>query len=271
MKTRLRTRASLACLLAATLALGGCVTETTGGFNVEVSQQRAFEDYLALARGYLEQGDLANSKRHLNNAAAINRNSAELHGIWGLVYAREGEIDLADESFRRSLRSDRTNSQTRNNYAAFLYANGRFEDAYRELRQVVDDTAYPSRAQAFENLGLAALRTGRQAEAETAFTRALQLNGNLIRSIHELVAINLVKQNISQAEAYFRNYLTIAQFYNLEHSARALWLGIQLAYARQDEPGLNEYAQQLQTRFRGTPEHQLYLEFLEARKSLNAN
>ena len=261
----------LAWLLAACLALGGCVTETTGGFNVEVSQQRAFQDYLALARGYLEQGDLANSKRHLNNAAAINRNSADLHGIWGLVYAREGEVELADESFRRSLRADRGNSQTRNNYAAFLYANGRFEDAYRELREVVNDTAYPQRAQAFENLGLAAMRTGRQDEAEVAFTRALQLNGNQVRSLHELVAINLARQNISQADAYYRNYLTIAQFYNLEHSARALWLGIQLAVASGDEAAQQNYAQQLQMRYRSSPEYQLYQEFLEAREALNAN
>lgn len=260
-----------AWLLAASLVLGGCVTETTGGFNVEVSQQRAFQDYLALARGYLEQGDLANSKRHLNNAAAIDRNSAELHGIWGLVYAREGEVDLADESFRRSLRADRGNSQTRNNYAAFLYANGRFEDAYRELQEVVGDTAYPSRAQAFENLGLAALRTGRLAEAETAFSRALQLNGNLIRSLHELVALNLARQNISQADAYYRNYLTIAQFYNLEHGARALWLGIQLAVAKDDALALDAYAQQLEMRFPDSPEYRLYLGFLEAREVLNAN
>lgn len=257
--------------LVATLALGGCVTETTGGFNVEVSEQRAFQDYLALARGYLEQGDLANSKRHLNNAAAIDRNNADLHGIWGLVYAREGEVDLADESFRRSLRADRGNSQTRNNYAAFLYANGRFEDAYRELQEVVNDTAYPSRAQAFENLGLAALRTGRQPEAEAAFTRAIQLNGNLIRSLHELVAINLARQNISQADAYYRNYLTIAQFYSLEHSARALWLGIQLGLASGDEAAMETYAQQLETRFRASPEYQLYREFLETREALNAD
>lgn len=262
---------SLAWVLAICVLLGGCVTETTGGFNVEASQQRAFQDYLALARGYLEQDDLANSKRHLNNAAAIDRNSGELHGIWGLVYAREGEVDLADESFRRSLRADRGNSQTRNNYAAFLYANGRFEDAYRELQEVVNDTAYPSRAQAFENLGLAALRTGRQPEAEVAFTRALQLNGNLIRSLHELVAINLARQNISQADAYYRNYLTIAQFYSLEHSARALWLGIQLAVATGDAAAMDLYAQQLQTRHRSSPEYLLYREFLEARETLNAN
>src|SRR5690606_25228259 len=141
------TRIAALPLLALTLALGGCVTETTGGFNVEVSREQALQDYIALARGYLDQGDLASAKRHLNNAAAIDRSNAEIHSIWGLVYAREGEADLADENFRRSLRIDGSNSQARNNYAAFLFAAGRYEDAYRQLEIVVNDTQYPARAQ----------------------------------------------------------------------------------------------------------------------------
>lgn len=254
-------------LLASCLLLGmtACVTETTGGFNVEVSQEKALQDYLALARGYLEQGDLNNAKRHLNNAVGIDRNNAEVHGIWGLVHAREGETDLADSSFQRSLRINSGNSQTRNNYAAFLFANNRFQDAYRQLQIVVEDTRYPARSQAFENLGFAALPLGRLEEAERAFSRAVQLNANQARSILELASINLGKQNTSLAADYYRNYLTLLEFYNVGHNARSLWIGIQLAVAQNDTAARQNLASQLESGFNASPEYQLYKQFLEGR------
>jgi type IV pilus assembly protein PilF len=156
--------------------LSGCVTETSGGFNVERSPSKALENYINLAVGYLEQDDLPNAKRHLANATSLDGNNSEVYAIWGLVYSREGEEDLADESFRRALRINPGNSQARNNYSAFLFANNRFSDAYDELQRVVQDTEYPARAQAFENLGLSALRLNRIDDAENAFRRAVQLN-----------------------------------------------------------------------------------------------
>jgi len=242
-----------------------CVTETTGGFNVEVSREKALQDYLALARGYLEQGDINSAKRHLNNAAELDRNNAEVHGIWGLVHAREGETTLADSSFQRSLRINSRNSQTRNNYAAFLFANNRFQDAYRQLQIVVEDTAYPARSQAFENLGFAALPLGRMEDAERAFSRALQMNANQARSLLELANLNLAKQNSRQAAEYYRNYLTLTEFYNVGHNARSLWIGIQLAVVQNEAETRQRLAALLESGFSTSPEYQLYRQFLEGR------
>jgi type IV pilus assembly protein PilF len=259
--TRLAAAIALICSL---LTLGGCITETSGGFNVEVSQEQALKDYIALARGYLDQNDLTSAKRHLNNATALDRNNAEVFSIWGLVYAREGEADLADESFRRSLRLNGDNSQARNNYAAFLFSNSRFEDAYNQLEIVVQDTNYTARPQAFENLGLAALRLNNVDAAEAAFTRAVQLNSNQVRSILELAGIGLSKQNYSQAGIYYRNYLTILQFYNQAQSARSLWVGIQLALAEGNDTDRQLYAAQLEAAHRASSEYVLYQQLLES-------
>ena len=70
-------------------------------------------------------------------------------GIWGLVYTLEGDLGLADESFLRALRLDPENSQVRNNYAAFLFSNNRYQEAYDQLEQVVENTEYTGRSQAF--------------------------------------------------------------------------------------------------------------------------
>jgi type IV pilus assembly protein PilF len=256
-------RSQLTCLLCLMFLLAGCVTESTGGFNVESSPERALGDFIRLARGYYEQGDMANAKRHLNNAADIDANNSEIHGLWGLVYAREGDLDLADQSFRRAIRANARNSQARNNYAAFLYANGRYRDAYSQLQTVVQDTNYAARSQAFENLGLAAMQLGLSAEAETAFSRALQLNGNHIRASLELASINLERGDVLQARAYYQNFLTVSQYSNIGHSARSLLLGVRLFKALGNKEGLTQYGGLLEAQFTGSPEHESYLQIIE--------
>lgn len=253
----------LAMVLLAQLLLVSCVTETTGGFNVERSDKVALDSYLQLAAGYLEQGDLANSKRSLANAAEIDGNNSDVYATWGLVYSREGEPELADASFQRSLRINSGNSKARNNYAAFLFANSRFEDAYQQLERVVQDVEYPSRPQAFENLGLAALRLNRPAEAEAAFARALQLNSRQFRASLELADLNLKKGNVLQAQQFYRNYLSLLQFYKVDHNPRSLWVGIQLEQALGNSANIKQYGAILESNFSASAENQLYQQLLE--------
>lgn len=254
--------AQFAVLLGAQL-LSSCVTTTEGGFNAERSDTVALDSYIQLAAGYLEQGDLANSKRSLANAAEFDANNSDVYAIWGLVYSREGEPELADDSFQRSLRINSGNSKARNNYAAFLFANSRYEDAYEQLERVVQDVEYPNRPQAFENLGLAALRLNRPADAEAAFARAVQLNSQQFRSSLELTELYLKKGDVLQARQFYRNYLSLLQFYRLQHSARSLWIGIQLENALGNTDNIKEYGAILESNFNASAENQQYQQLLE--------
>lgn len=248
-------------LLVVVLLLGGCVTETEGGFNAVRSDSQALRDYIQLATGYYEENELAATRRHLDNAAALDPNNSEVFALWGLVHAREGEEELADSNFRRALRINPRNSQARNNYAAFLFANERFEDAHSQLAQVVQDTAYPGRAQAFENLGLASLRLGRQDEAEQAFKRALQLNANQLRASLELSSLSLAR-DLRTAQGYYLNYLTLLQFNNLGQNARSLWVGVQIESALGNQDNVKALGGQLEANFSNSPEYELYQQFL---------
>ncbi len=256
----------LALILLSLCALQGCVTETTGGFNVKRSDADALRDYLKLATGYLEQNDLPNTKRHLANATKLDPSSSDLLAIWGLVYSREGDTNLADKSFQQALKQDPRNSKARNNYAAFLFANARYEEAYKQLQQVVGDTKYEARPQAFENLGLAALRLEKLQDAEDAFKRALQLNPNQLRSSLELCSLMLAKKDVLQANTYYRNYLTLIQFYNVPHNPRSLWIGVQLEAALGNKKNVLTYGKQLETNFASAPELKLYQQLLETLK-----
>lgn len=240
------------------LLLTSCITETTGGFNADVSAERALDDYLKLSMGYLSQGDLVAARRHLNNASELDPNNSTAFGVWGLLYSVEGEKALADDSFRHALRIDFGNSQVRNNYAAFLFSNGNYKAAYEQLKIVVEDTEYIGRAQAFENMGLASLQLNNQDDAEYAFGRALQLSSNQMKSAQELTAIHLLKGNHVQANGFYTNLLTLIQFYNVKHSARSLWVGIQLEQAKGSNNKINEYAVLLEESFPLSEEYELY-------------
>ena len=254
---------ALSILLFSILMLSACVTETTNPvFNVEPSEEEALANYLQLAIGYLDEDDLPSAKRHLGNAAEIDPNNSEIFAIWGLIYTREGELTLADENFRQALRMDSDNSQARNNYAAFLFARGRIEDAYDQLEQVVTDTEYQQRPQAFENLGVAAMQLGRLEDAEEAFSRARQLNPNQLRSVLELAVINLGRDNVTQARTFWQNYLTLIQFYNLGHNPRSLLIGAQIEQASENNERARQYGELLRSTFPASAEYQSYLELI---------
>lgn len=245
-------------LIGLPLLLSACVTTSTGGFNVEVSDEKALQNFLMLSENYLQKGDLANAKSRLNRALAIDPRNSDAHGIWGLVYQQEGEAELAEDSFSKALRYQRGNSKVRNNYAAFLYVNQRYQEAYEQLEMVVADTEYPARSKAFENLGFSALRLNRIDDAEYAFSRALQLNGNQVLSALELADIYLKKGDIEQARVFYQNFLTTSQFYRRPPTARGLWVGYQLETLLKNVAAAEQYAAQLQRLYPQSVEYEFF-------------
>jgi len=248
----------LLLLLMAGLA-AGCVTTTTGGFNVEPSPEEAVEDYIQLAIAYYDAGDLVNARRHLSSALDLNVRNSELYNILALVMQAEDDLELAAETFERSIRIDRTNSRARNNYAALLYSMGDYDGAFEQLDEVTLHTMYEGRAFAFESLGRSALRLQRYEAAELAFQRALQLNGNLYISAIELAILRADRGDWEGARRIFPQYLTTAEFYNLPHSPRALLAGIKIESKFQNRELVDSFTRILTTLYQETPEYQEYL------------
>ncbi|MES3007474.1 MAG: type IV pilus biogenesis/stability protein PilW [Pseudomonadota bacterium] len=236
-----------------------CVTTTTGGFNTAPSQERAESDFVQLAIGYFEAGDMAATRRNIDNALAINSRSSDAYNVLALVLQREGDTELARETFERALSLDGSNSQARNNLAALLFGMEEFEQSYRELETVANDTTYEARALAFENLGLSALRTERPERAEYAFERALQLNSNLYRSSLELAEIKFTKGEFAESMNYYNQFVTSSSFYNVVQTPRSLWLGIQLERRFDNQEGAAAYAVLLQGLYRDSPQYQLLM------------
>jgi type IV pilus assembly protein PilF len=247
---RRKSRASLAAGLA--LLLSACVTTKTEVF--ESSPEDALEARVQLARSYIGEQNWEDAKRNLKMAQDIDPKSPDVYEAFALVYQSTGEYELAEESFKRAISLRKTFSRARNNYAAFLYSQQRYEEAQQQLEIVVQDTLYESRPRAFINLGLCRRRLGDNDGARVAFKRALAMNRTSTISILELAHIEFEAENWREAEFYMESYKRLAR----QQSPRALWLGVRLSRKLDNPDAEASYALALRNLYPKSPEFQAY-------------
>ena len=247
-------------ILCAALCITGCVTTVTGNTGPQKgTTDERVEAHLALARGYLERGDLERARGPLESALKIDSNSAEAHVLLAIVYQAQGEDDkLVEREYKIALRHAPESSQARNNYGTFLFARGRYQEARKQLEKAILDPAYPRRAQAYENLGLCELRLGDVVAAELSFQRALRLDSGGARSNLELADLYFIAGDRPMAARYYAAFVQLSQ-----QNSRSLWLGVQLAWILDDRDTAASYGLALRNLYPGSAEYQLYRDSLE--------
>lgn len=214
----------LALLLVLSI-FAGCVTTNETVFTNQESPELALKKRVELARAYIGQGNWENAKRNLKLAADIDPKNAEVYEAFALVYQSTGELDAAEENFRKSLSLNGSLSRARNNYAAFLFAQGRFAEAEKELEIVVRDTLYSGRPQAFTNLGLCRVRLQKSDAAIEALERALTMEQRNPLALFTLAELYYERQSFAKAQQFYQAYRRVVR----TPTAAALWLGIRLA------------------------------------------
>lgn len=222
------------------LGVGGCVTQSTGGLPDPAGPADRVQAQLDLARGYLEQGNTERARAALNKAMEIDPKAVEAHVLLGVLNAAESEWGLAERNFRTALAIAPANPQALNNYASFLYSRGRYDEAVSYLRELVQNTDYRARSQAYENLGLAELKTGEVAAAKESFARALQLSFSQPQSSLELAQIAYDEGQIGMAIQRYDGFRSQAQ-----QTPRSLCLGMKLAQESGNPDQLASYAMAL--------------------------
>jgi len=241
------------------LALAGCVTESETVFTEEASPQDAMQQRLTLARQYIGRGNYEDAKRNLTVAVGIDDRNAEVYEAFALVYQSTGEFELAEESYQRALALDRRFSRARNNYAAFLYSQGRYREAEQQLSQVVTDTLYPARSQAFRNLGLCRLQLFDETGAEQAFMRTLAMQGDNTIALLEVAQLRFKAGDSRNASIYYERYRELVR----QQSARGLWFGVRLARVRGDRDAEGSYALALRNLYPESAEYEAYRRSLD--------
>lgn len=235
------------------LLLAGCVMQTQHSGRQVADKEKQVQALVDLGVGYIRNQQYPRAKENLSKALKIDPDSPIVHNLFGLIFQLEGDPSLADEFFRKSLKLDPLFSNARNNYGAFLYEQGRYTEAVKQLELCAEDRLYGSRAQVFENLGVSYLKLERLEDADAAFTRSMQLNPNQPRATLELAQIRFIQLRHQEARQLLFRHNKVSQ-----PSARSLWLGVQLAriYTKSDDEA--SLALALKNIFPTSKEYQLY-------------
>lgn len=240
-------------LVALTLGLAGCVTETNDMLAQNRNPEKAVRAYVDIGRQSMQRGDMENAHRSLNRAYDIKPDDPAVNDALAIFFSHEGDKAMAEKHFKKALSSDPNFSQARNNYAAFLFAEGRYKDAIEQLERVVKDYRYDRRSTAYENLGQCYLKINEQEKAENAFNRGLKLNPAMPLSLLELAEIRFNQQDYKASAAYLAAFEQ-----NSRPVPRQLWLGIRLQQILGDKDKQASYELALRNMFPDSTEYNAY-------------
>ncbi len=244
----------LITLLAAVVS--ACVTTERGGVGTKADEQKALEYSVSLARNYIRSGNWEAAKRHLRTAIEIDDSSAEVYEAMALVFQNTGEFEFAEENYKKSIKLDSKFSRVRNNYAAFLYQQRRYEEAAEQLEIVVADTLYDKRSGAYINLGRAYMQLEKLPEAEQAFYRAHLMQRRNVPLLYQLADVYFRLEQFPKSQQYYDAYRSQVK----QQPAQALWLGIRLADKFGDNDSMSSYSLALKNLY---PRSKEYLEYRE--------
>ncbi len=187
---------------------------------------KALAGHIQLGLGYLSQNDRKSARYHLLKALAIDSRSAGAHHGMALLFQVEKEDAQAEVHFRKAIALDGRFTRARNNFGVFLYSRDRFAEAYEQFAEAAQDLNYEQRPGVYLNLGLTAVELDRGAEAEAAFSKALDLDPRVAGPYLELAVLAFASGDYAAAKTHLANHLRLAR-----PSARSLWLDIRLAHA----------------------------------------
>ena len=256
MSSNLRSIKIILFPLLATLLIS-CV-QTTYPKAKTVDKQKAMESYIALGMAYLDRNDRDSSRRNFEKALEIDGGSHEAHNGMGLLYELNGEITLAEQSFKRSISENRGFTQARVNYGVFLYSQQRFKEAYDNFELASKDLKYDRRALTLAYVGQAAQKLNNGMRAKSAFEHSINIDNQLSLPIIELAQISFDAEDYAAAKNYLDRYVRIEK-----PSPKSLWLGIRIERIFGNKDKESSYALALRNL------HPYSKEYLEYKKLLD--
>ena len=205
--------------------------------------RRIADTHVQLAIGYIKQGQYEWALEKLKKALDVTPDNATAHSTIALVYENLGENDLADDHYQRAISLSHKDG-AKNNYGVFLCKLGRLKQADSYFQQAIETPRYPTPELAYENAGTCALKVPDLNKAESYLRAALERNPNLPVSLYNMAEISYAQQQYLSSRAYLQRFEAVA-----EHTAKSLWLGIQIERKLGDQTAEAGYAKQLQSKF----------------------
>jgi len=253
----------LAVILASAVPVSGCVS-TASRPRQAPDPEAAYQQHIKLAMHYIGTKNRDLARVHLEKAARFDSKStraqmSQLHNGYALLYQMEQETELAEIHYRKALASNKSDSMARYNFGAFLFNQGRFEDARKQIKVASDDLSYERRPQAFYILGLCQYRLEQQQQqALGSFEKAAQLLPRFAAPYLYAAEIYFVQQSYPRAKRALDQYAFLAQ-----STARSLWLAVRLEERFGNKDAASSRGLQLKNLFPYSKENLEYQKWLK--------
>lgn len=222
-----------------------------------IDKQKSVQVSIQAGIEYIKAGMPEAAQRHLDRAIELDPHSAEARNALALLYQQTGDVALEEQNLKKALSEDSHYSPARNNYGSFLYRQGKYKAALKQLTYAAEDIHYDKRAVSYQNMGYCAVRLNNFDLADTAFKKSLRLDSSLTQNYIELAQIAFSRQQWQSAYEYLQQFSA-----QQRHTPRSLWLGIRLARQLNLADDLASYELALKNIYPNSPEFQAYQQSL---------
>jgi len=249
----------LTALLFLLIALAGCGTPSGGG-QAATNQLKSRAAAIAkvhteLAGMYYERTQMGIALGEIDIALQADQNYAPAYSVRGLIHMALREYKEAEEDFQQSLRLDRNDSETHNNYGWFLCQQGREKESIPHFMAALKNPLYATPERAYLNAGLCSKKAGNRKDAEEFLQRALQVQPNLQQALLAMAELSFESGDYTAARKYFTGFSGKTDTLTAEQ----LWLAVRIERKLGNRNAEASYGMQLRKRFPDAHETQLLM------------
>ncbi len=237
----------IAWLLVAILFVAGCAT--TG--QADRDDEEAAMSHLQLGIHYMRQGNLRESKEHLERSLDYDDRQAMTHATIALLHEQLDDERAASRHYRRALRLDGDDPALRNNYGTFLCRTGEFEEAAEEFERAATNRLYQTPEVAWNNAGTCMLQAGDREAAERYFREAADADSEFAEPLWQLANLTYEEGEYLRARGFFQRLEERGTL-----GASALLLGVKIEDALGDTEQAGEFARKLRSEHADSEEAQ---------------
>lgn len=245
-------------LLAVVIALSACSTPSGGGNQQALTRaQASAKVHTELAAQYYERAQYKIALDEINIALNAVSDYAPAYSMRGLIRMALREDQLADEDFKHSLKLNRYDSDTHNNYGWFLCQRGRESESIEHFTEAVKNPLYVTPEKAYLNAGICSRKAGNTKAAEEYLRKALAFRVDIPEAWLNLSEMNFASGNYAVAKTNFQRFMQSGAD---PATAGNLWMAVHIERKLGDQAAEKNYAAQLRKRFPNARETKLLLD-----------
>jgi len=237
------------------LMLFGCASNQTYNENSAASQgeidleigkydNSPAKTFIGLAAAYIQRNDFETALRYADRAIKEDPQNPNSFNVMAIVLQQIGQVNKADENFRKALSISPYEPYINSAYASFLCERKDFDRAKIHFTNSINHPLFTKKYLPMAEIGICALRNERLDLAEEYLRKALQINGKFAPALYNMIDVSVRTENYWSARAYIQRYLEVAR-----HDAKTLYWGIKTEQQLGDKNNLDSYKLLLKNKF----------------------